>query len=199
MFESFCYLILKCLAKSYYICPDFQCMFRNQKNLKKITFSLCFVFIAWFLLYFLIGKTFPYEFANQNFKLLFPKIIVFLAAVSIYTLLLMQIDLAKKWEFSNVLKFVGGIILGFVPFILYGFFSIQSCPFWLQSHENSKTLFRSKLNQNEKIIVQKTHCTDIHSSYKDTIQTTTYFNFIRTSHSVKPSEMNQKYWQKISL
>ncbi|WP_154662237.1 hypothetical protein ACF3NR_05085 [Vaginella massiliensis] len=167
--------------------------------MKKIITILCFVFIAWFLLYFLVGDTFPFDFANQNLKQLFPNVLVFLAGVAIYILLLLQINLDKKWEFSNILKFVGGIILGFIPFILYGFFSIQTCPFWLQKQEYHQTLFQSKLNQNERIVLRKTTCLDCPTTKQDTVKSKVYAGFIRTTQKANLHQLNTKYWQKISL
>ncbi len=186
------------IYQKLYIFVQEQTMLKNNKNTIYFIYLICALLIAWFFLYFSIGKNFAYEFANNDFQLIFPKIIVFLAAVSFYILVILQINLDKKWHVTNIIKFIGAIILGSLPFIIYGFFTLQNCPFWLQQKETKEILYQSKVNKNDLIFVQKTTCLDSESYHYDTIKSVKYFDFLKNDYQIKQSQIDLKHWNKIN-
>ncbi len=172
-------------------------MLQQNKTLKIIITLASSFFIVWFLLYFLLGENFSYTFSNPNLRLAFPKWVVFMAAVSAYLLVIIQINIKKKWHFSNVIKFIVAIFLGTIPFLLYGVFSVTACPFWMKKSESVKTLYTSKLNQEQVIILQKNICLDTQENRTDTVKVTPFLGFLESTTPISKQEIEPRYWQEI--
>lgn len=172
-------------------------MLQQNKTLKTVIIIACSFFIVWFLLYFLVGENFSYSFSNTNLRLVFPKWVVFMAAVSLYLIVIIQINLKKKWHFSNIIKFIVAIFLGMIPFLLYGIFSVTPCPFWMKKSENIQTLYISKINQEQVIILQKNTCIDTQEIRIDTVKITPFLGFLESTTPISKQEIEQRYWQEV--
>ncbi|MEG0187450.1 hypothetical protein [Algoriella sp.] len=168
-----------------------------NKTLRYIITTSCIIFILWFIGYFLIGDFISLEFSNYEVSQLFPKILTFLAAVSIYVLFLLSIKKNEGWSFSNVMKFVLGIIVGLIPLFTFEYYSMNDCADWKIEKINKKTLYQSKSSTSETIKLVEIICEENKSKslqVKRIMQITPLFI---TSSSIDTTKISTNSWKKL--
>ena len=168
-----------------------------NKTLRNIILIICTIFILWFIGYFLIGDFISLEFSNYEVSQLFPKILTFLAAVSIYVLFLLSIKKNEGWSFSNVMKVVLGIIVGLIPLFTFEYYSMNDCTDWKIEKINKKTLYQSKSSTSETIKLVEIICEENKSKslqVKRIMQITPLFI---TSSSIDTTKISTNSWKKL--
>ncbi|GEM52193.1 hypothetical protein HX001_12185 [Empedobacter brevis] len=168
-----------------------------NKTLRNIILIICTIFIIWFIGYFLIGDFISLEFANQQFSKLFPKILTFVAAVSIYIIFLVSIKKKEGWSFMNIMKFVFGIIIGLIPLLTFEYFSIGSCTDWKIDKKIKKTLYQSNSSNAETIVLLETYCPESNlktTQVKRVVKITPLFI---TTSDIDISKISDKSWKKL--
>jgi hypothetical protein len=168
-----------------------------NKTLRNIILIICTIFIIWFIGYFLIGDFISLEFANHDFAKLFPKLLTFAAAVSIYVLFLLSIKKKNGWSFMNVMKFIFGIIFGFLPLLTFEYYSIGSCTNWKIDKKIQKTLYKSNSSDSEKIVLIETFCPESNlktTQVKRIVEITPLFI---TTSEIDLNKISDKSWKKL--
>ena len=161
----------------------------------KITFTLI---IVWFISYFVFGEHISLEFSDYNFAQLFPRILTFATGASIYFLFLLSIRTEKGWNFKNILKFVFGILIAFIPFILFKYYSsVGNCQNWEVTKKVKTTLYQSVSSSSESIKTIETYCLEMDKREEKiyrVIQITPLFNSISPIDTLK---LQEKSWKKV--
>ncbi|WP_413532703.1 hypothetical protein [Empedobacter brevis] len=168
-----------------------------NKTLRNIILIICTIFIIWFIGYFTIGDFIKLEFVNNHFSKLFPKILTFAAAVSIYTLFLLSIKKQHGWSFMNVMKFIFGIIIGLLPLLTFEYCSIGSCTSWKVDKTIKKTLYVSNSSDSEKIVLIETFCPESNlktTQVKRIMEITPLFI---TTSEIDLNKISTKSWKKL--
>lgn len=156
----------------------------------------CLVFIIWFCFYFFFGERFSVEFTDRVFASRFPQILVFLTAVSVYGLFIMEIkSRRKKWV--NILLFIGGFIFALIPFVAYhGYFQYQ-CGIWNREIVKEKTLYINKLNKFESVKVIESVCeADGSKIQSDTVFSKQITRFFELNNPVKIEKSESGVWTR---
>lgn len=123
---------------------------------------LFWIIIIWFIGYFVFGEYIAIEFSDYTFAQHFPKYLTFAAGASIYFLFLLSIRLKDKWNWKNILKFLAGIGIGFMPFVLFKYYSsVGNCQNWEVIKTNKKTLFQSITSESETIQLIEIECPEM--------------------------------------
>ncbi|MGB6093188.1 MAG: hypothetical protein WBF83_05445 [Moheibacter sp.] len=118
---------------------------------------LCGLFLIWYVLYFLFGDRLALRFSNREFASVFTQILVFAAAVSVYGLFILYIrSNQKKW--INILLFVGGLIVGCIPLLLYHGYLQYRCGFWNMEQISEKMIFDHLQNPDETVQIIHSKC-----------------------------------------
>lgn len=168
-----------------------------NKTLRYIILTSCIIFILWFIGYFLIGDFISLEFSNYQVSKIFPKVLTFLAAVSIYVLFLLSIKKNEGWSFSNIMKFVLGIIIGLIPLFTFEYYSINDCADWKIDKTTKKVLFQSKTSASETIKLIEINCPESKSKtlkVKRVVAITPLFN---TSSTIDTAKISTNSWKKL--
>ena len=168
-----------------------------NKTLRNIILIICTIFILWFIGYFLVGDFINLEFANHQFSHLFPKILTFLAAVSIYVLFLLSIKKENGWSFLNIMKFVLGIIIGLLPLCAFEYYNLSNCADWKLEKQDKKVLYQSKSSTSETIKLVEIICEKNKSKslqVKRIMQITPLFI---TSSSIDTTKISTNSWKKL--
>lgn len=168
-----------------------------NKTLRNIILIICTIFILWFIGYFLIGDFISLEFANHEFAKLFPKILTFATAVSIYILFLLSIKKKSGWSFMNVMKFILGIIFSLLPLLAFEYYNIGSCTNWKVDKKIKETLYKSNSSDSEKIVLFETFCPESNlrtTQIKRIVEITPLFI---TTSDFDVSKISDKSWKKL--
>lgn len=165
------------------------------------TLRLCLKFIfytiiLWFLAYFLLGNYISLEFSNYQFALLFPKILTFATAVSIYGLLVLTIRSESGWSFGNIMKFMSGVILAFIPFVIFEYLSLDRCNFWETTKTYKGTLYHSKNSSAEKIVIIESVCKGSENVIRETKHTVGITPIFNTSSPIDTSKIKLSNWNE---
>lgn len=168
-----------------------------NKILRNIILIICTIFIIWFIGYFLLGDFISLEFANHDFAKTFPKFLTFIAAVSVYVLFLLSIKKKDGWSFMNIMKFIFGIIFGFLPLLTFEYYSIGSCTNWKIDKTIKETLYKSNTSDSEKIVLFETFCPESNvktTQVKRIVEITPLFI---TISDFDISKISDKSWKKL--
>lgn len=168
-----------------------------NKRLRNITIIISIVFIVWFLLYFLIGNFINLEFSNSDFSKIFPKILTFLASVSVYVLFLISIEKGKGWSFFNVMKFVLGIVVAFIPLVTFEYFSIDNCATWKVSKHDKKTIYQSVSSASETIRLIEIDCPAANRKTLKVNRVMQVTPMFRTVSEIDTLKISDKNWKKL--
>ncbi len=165
------------------------------------TFLLCLKFIfytiiLWFIVYFLAGDYISLEFANYKFALVFPRILTFATAASIYCLIVLKIKSEDGWNFSNIMKFIFGILLAFIPFIIFEYLSLARCNFWETTKTYKGTLYHSKNSDAEKIIVVESVCKNTQTVRRETKRVVSLTPLFNTVSSIDTATIKSGNWNE---
>lgn len=118
---------------------------------------LCGLFLIWYVLYFLFGDRLALRFSNREFAPVFTQILVFAASVSVYGLFILFIrSTQKKW--INILLFIGGLIVGSLPLLLYHGYLQYRCGFWNMEQLSEKTIYENSQNPDESVQLIQSKC-----------------------------------------
>jgi len=118
---------------------------------------LCGLFLIWYALYFLFGDSVALRFSKREFAAVFTQILVFAAAVSVYGLFILFIRSTQKKRI-NILLFIGGLIGGCLPLLLYHGYLQYSCGFWNMEQISEKTIFENTQNPDESVQLIRSKC-----------------------------------------
>lgn len=118
---------------------------------------LCGLFLIWYALYFLVGDRTALRFSDRKSAEVFTHILVFSASVSVYGLFILFIrSNQKKWV--NILLFIGGLIVGSFPLLLYHGYLQYRCGFWNSEQVSEKTIYENSQNQSETVRLIRSKC-----------------------------------------
>jgi len=168
-----------------------------NNRIRYITIIISILFIAWFLLYFLIGNSISLEFSNTNFSKLFPKILTFLASVSVYVLFLLSIKKSSGWSLFNVMKFVLGIVVALLPLLAFEYFSIDSCPTWKMNKKDKKIIYQSVSSTSETIRLVEIDCPSANKKTLKTKRVMQITPLFITSSEIDTLKISDKNWKKL--
>lgn len=169
-----------------------------NKNLQ-LTFKTIFtIIILWFIGYFVFGENISLEFADYNFAQLFPKILTFAAGASIYFLFLLNIKKEDGWGIPNILKGIAGVIFGFVPFILFKYYSsVGNCQNWEVFKQEKNVLFESVSSQSETIKTIQIYCPEMNQTTEKTYRVMAITPIFNTISEVDTVKIKRNHWKKI--
>lgn len=171
-------------------------MNRSLRLTLKTTFILI---IVWFISYFVFGEHISLEFSDYRFAQIFPKILTFATGASIYFLFLLTIKKADGWNLKNILKFVFGIIIGFIPFLLFKYYSsVGNCQNWEVSKKVKTTLYQSVSSSSETIKLIETYCLEMDSRDEKTYRIMAITPFLNTISPIDTTKINDKQWKKVT-
>lgn len=168
-----------------------------NKRFLNITIVISIIFIVWFLLYFLIGNFISLEFSNSNFSSLFPKILTFIASVSVYILFLVSIKKENGWSFFNVMKFVLGIVVAFIPLLVFEYFSIDSCASWKVNKSDKKIIYQSVSSASETIRLIEVDCPTANRKTLEVKRVMKITPLFITSSEIDTLKISDKNWKKL--
>ncbi len=168
-----------------------------NKTLRYIITTICIIFILWFLGYFLIGDFISLEFANNQVSIVFPKVLTFLAGVSIYVLFLLTIKKENGWSFLNIMKFILGIIIGLIPLCAFEYYSLSKCSDWKLEKKVKKTLYQSKSSASETIKLMEFHCPENNSKTVKVKRVMEITPLFITTSEIDTAKISDKVWKKL--
>lgn len=149
--------------------------------------------LLWFVLYFMIGEKTALYFTSRTFAAIFPQILVFAAAVSIYVLFILAMDhQRKKWV--NLSLFFIGLVLAILPFFLYhGYFQYR-CGFWNEEIQSSKTLLVNQNNPSQTVQIIQSQCENTLEEKIDTVYTQTFTPFFQLRQNASIRSVENSNW-----
>ena len=168
-----------------------------NKTLRNIITTICILLIVWFIGYFLLGDFISLEFANYSISSLFPKILTFAAAVSVYVLFLLMIKRDKGWSFMNIMKFVFGIIVGLIPLCAFEYYSLTNCADWKVEKTDKKVLFQSVTSASETIKLIEYNCPDNNMKSLKVRRIMTASPLFILNSPIDTLKISDKEWKKI--
>ena len=169
-----------------------------NRNLLLTLKTIFTIIILWFIGYFVFGENISLEFANYNFAQLFPKILTFAAGASIYFLFLLNIKKEDGWRYPNILKAVAGILFGFVPFILFKYYSsVGNCQNWEVFKQEKNVLFESVSSESEKIKSIQIYCPEMDQTTEKTYRVMAITPLFNTISEVDTVKIKRSNWKKI--
>ena len=168
-----------------------------NKTLRNIILIICTIFILWFIGYFLVSDFINLEFANHQFSHLFPKILTFLAAVSIYVLFLLSIKKGNGWSFLNIMKFVLGIIIGLLPLCAFEYYNLSNCADWKLEKQDKKVLYQSKSSTSETIKLVEITCPEKNTKTVQVKRVMEITPLFITTSPIDTIKVSEKVWKKL--
>ncbi len=159
--------------------------------------TIFYLIIGWFLGYFIFGENISVEFSDYQFAQLFPKILTFATGVSIYFLFLLSIKKSDLFSTSNILKFIFGVILGLLPFLLFKYYSsVDNCQNWEVDKRVKSTLYLSTTS-NESIKLIETYCPEMKQTEVKTYRVLQISPIFNTIYPVDTTKIKRDYWKKM--
>ena len=164
-----------------------------------ITLKIIFwIIILWFIGYFVFGEFIALEFSDYTFAQQFPKYLTFATGASIYFLFLLSIQLKKKWHWQNILKFIAGIVIGFVPFVLFKYYSsVGNCQDWEIIKERKKTVYQSITSENETIQLIETACPEMESKETKVYRVMKLTPIFNTKSEIDTTKLKFNHWKNL--
>lgn len=161
----------------------------------KTTFTLI---IVWFISYFVFGEYISLEFADYTFAQQFPKILTFATGASIYFLFMLSIKKSDGWNAFNIIKFVLGIVLGFIPFFLFKYYSsVANCQSWEVFKKEKAILYESVSSSSEKIKLIETFCPEMDSRVEKTYRVMSITPLFNTISEIDTTKIKDNNWKEI--
>lgn len=150
--------------------------------------------ILWFITYFVLGDKVALTFTNKSWAEIFPQILVFAAAVSIYALFILAIKTKRK-KWVNFLLFFGGMFVAIVPFLAYhGYYQYQ-CGIWNQEIVTSRNLLINHNDHSETVKIVRTKCEFEEEIKVDTLYSKKTTDFFELQHKVELIENKGSSWK----
>lgn len=97
----------------------------------------------------------------------------------------------------NIMKFIFGIIFGFLPLLTFEYYSIGSCTNWKIDKTIKETLYKSNTSDSEKIVLFETFCPESNvktTQVKRIVEITPLFI---TTSDFDISKISDKSWKKL--
>ncbi|MBF0597828.1 hypothetical protein [Faecalibacter rhinopitheci] len=169
-------------------------MNKNLRLILKTTFTFI---IVWFISYFVFGEHIGLEFSDYNFAQIFPKILTFATGTSIYFLCLLSINKNRGWNYKNILKFIFGILLAFIPFILFKYYSsVGNCQNWEVTKQVKSTLFVSTSSNSETIKLIEVYCPEMDLKVDKTFRIMSITPLFNTVSEIDTTNISPTNWKK---
>ncbi len=137
------------------------------------------------------------EFTNQQFAHLFPKILTFSAAASIYFLFLLSIKLKDGWSWINITKFCLGLIIGLIPLATFEYYNLSQCSSWKTTTKVKKTLYQSNSSSSEKIKLIEVECPETKSKVLKVKRIVDITPLFHTSSTIDTTKISTNSWKKL--
>lgn len=165
----------------------------------RITLRIIFwLIILWFIGYFVFGEFIALEFSDYKFAQYFPNYLTFATGVSIYFLFLLSIQLKDKFNWKNCLKFLAGIVIGFIPFVLFKYYSsVGNCQNWEISKEIKKTVYQSITSDSEKIQLIETYCPELNTKEVKAYRVMSITPVFNTKSEIDTTKLKFNHWKNI--
>lgn len=142
-----------------------------------------------------MGEKNGFLFSDRKFAAIFPEILVFSTAVSIYGLFVLSIkNKRKKWV--NFLLFFGGLLFASLPFLAFhGYYQYQ-CSNWNSEIVSSENILYNNYDTEETVRVIKSKCKFEDEIKTDTIFVKNYLMFFEMHRRVNIIEVEKSNWSE---
>lgn len=167
-----------------------------KKNLNILTLFfrlLCGLILTLYVFCFLFGDKIALRFSDPELVPVFTHILVFTATASVYGLFISAIRSSQKIRIK-LLLFIGGMLIGSLPLLIYHGYLQYRCGFWNQQQTTAKIMYINPDNEEESIKLIRSECEISKEEKTDTIYVKKLGNFFEWQHNADIQKSTTGKW-----